>query len=301
MPLIKNGEILRLIELFNQRGVKLHHACQLKDFKAYIQLGGVPSRNLMESSKSSFTKFDTDEIDQKNVVWTKVFANLSDFGRNFARLGGEEFKAVPNPYGPIQLLFAPEALNESTDVAICLRSAGANDFHREKESLGSVDDVIRIFAYEEYSDDWKKPLVKFRPALIKEFDFEKATSPEVSCTIPDEVISFKYLSGMIVDPYVGREHSLINIVKTITEENKFHISPTKRSYVPDRFNIFTEINTLFQNEISELESIVKREETSDELKSWLNRVIENGSDYNFRRYAKYLIEGTISELDQKAA
>ena len=80
MPLIKKDDIPALVDLFTKRNVTIHHACQLQDLKTYIQLAGIPSRNLLEASGGAYTPFDTDATDKKNEVWTKVFGNLSDFG-----------------------------------------------------------------------------------------------------------------------------------------------------------------------------------------------------------------------------
>ncbi len=85
MSLIQNSEIVSLIDLFNRREAKIYHACQYRDFKTYLELGGVPSRNLMESSGLPYTSFDTDDEDKTNEVWAKVFGNLSDFGFAFAK------------------------------------------------------------------------------------------------------------------------------------------------------------------------------------------------------------------------
>ena len=68
-----------------------------------------------------FTAFQSDADDRAHRVWDKVFFNLGDFGRPFA--WGR--RAIPNVYGPITLQFAPGALSEATDVAICLRSASS--------------------------------------------------------------------------------------------------------------------------------------------------------------------------------
>ena len=47
-------------------------------------MGGIPSRNLMQKSGEPYTPFDTDEADQTNSVWNKVFGNFMDSGNFFA-------------------------------------------------------------------------------------------------------------------------------------------------------------------------------------------------------------------------
>ena len=191
MPTITGNEINILIDIFNERGVRFYHACQYKDFKTYLRLGGVPSRNLMENSGLDYTHFDTDDVDQDNSVWDKVFGNLSDFGLGFAMFNHSEHTApLPNPYGPILLVFKPEVFLSAYDVAICLRSAGANRFNRENEAL-LVEQVNKIFRYENvneaiYPSD--RSSIKWKDALQEAFGIRGASSPEVSCIVNNEVL-----------------------------------------------------------------------------------------------------------------
>ena len=111
--MFKGNDIEQLVKLFNERGIVLYHACQLADLESYLYLGGIPSRALLESSGSNFTKFASDEVDKKNGVWDKVFLNLSDFGVNFAspkNSNASPPKCFPNLYGPVLLIVKPEAL-----------------------------------------------------------------------------------------------------------------------------------------------------------------------------------------------
>jgi hypothetical protein len=139
--MIRGQAIRELVGLLERRGAALWHACQYRDYQSYLELGGIPSRAILERSGKYFTSFETDLTDHTNGVWDKVFVNLSDFGRSFAAGG----KAVPNPYGPIVLRISPQSLHEAADVAICLRSAGGRRFNRESESLKTVSDVDCLF------------------------------------------------------------------------------------------------------------------------------------------------------------
>lgn len=87
MAIVDKQEIEKIITSLEARDAKLYHACQLEDFKSYLALGGVPSRNKLLGSGLKFTEFDTDTIDKQNKVWDKVFGNFSDFGQVFARAG----------------------------------------------------------------------------------------------------------------------------------------------------------------------------------------------------------------------
>jgi len=132
-------QIKAYVDLLNRRQVRLYHACQFEDYCSYLDIGGIPSRKKMEESGKVFTAFATDLTDQERGVWDKVFVNLADFGDGFAC--GRQ--AIPNPYGPILLVISPDGLAQAQDVAICLRSAGANGYDREKEALKSLDPTFR--------------------------------------------------------------------------------------------------------------------------------------------------------------
>ena len=185
----------------------LYHACQLIDFESYLHLGGIPSRALLESKQVKFTEFQTDATDRKNSVWDKVFVNLADFGESFAR--GD--KSVPNPYGPILFQILPSALLEASDVAICLRSAGAQGFNREEEALRTVEEIDRLFLHpSNVHPPFKKHLIKFGDKLEEEFEDPNAQTPEISCTVSGGVLPIQKVRFVRVDPYTVSGQSLRN-------------------------------------------------------------------------------------------
>src|SRR5688572_21785029 len=134
-------QLSEVVGLLERRGVSLWHASQLVDLESYAEIGGIPSRSLLEQAGLPFTGFATDAKDRSGGLWPKVFANLSDFGWAFAHGAA----AIPNPYGPIAFQIRPTALLRASDAAFCLRSAGAPGFHRDGESLRTLDDLDRVF------------------------------------------------------------------------------------------------------------------------------------------------------------
>ena len=158
--MFSGSQLEELVERLRTRHVSLYHACQYQDFISYLKLGGVPSRQRLQQAGLSTTSFTTDRVDRENGVWNKVFVNLQDFGQTFAR----GHVATPNPYGPLLLRLHPSALLEADDVAICLRSAGARGFNRERESLKTVTDVDRLF-WKSLGEDRGLALLKFKEAL----------------------------------------------------------------------------------------------------------------------------------------
>jgi hypothetical protein len=305
MSVIPDTEIAELVNLFNRRGVMFYHACQYKDFKTYIRLGGVPSRNLMESSELPYTVFEKDGVDKTNEIWDKVFGNLSDFGFSFAKGKRNENTApTPNPYGPILLIFKPEVFYEAIDVAICLRSAGGRDFNRDAESLSSVDEIDRVFRYsiEEAPNDYAKADIKFSVDLREEFNDSQAMSPEVSCTVEDERISFgPFLDRIIVDAYIISGQSLTEKVKNLKQANSLTGVVWERRYSEGRREIKQELADLLLEKIVTVDEIVQSEQTSQDLKDWASRVIRGKMRWQYDRFIQYLRVGTILELNDEAS
>ena len=141
-------------------------------------------------------------------MWDKVFVNLSDFGSSFARGA----KGVPNPYGPILFQLRPAALLEASDVAVCLWSAGATGFNRQREALNTPEEVDRLFLHPRNSGT---PKIKYRDRLAEEFGRQKTKTqdPEISCTVPDGVLSTQHVSFIRVDPYIINNQKLLYWVK----------------------------------------------------------------------------------------
>ncbi len=301
MPTIQGAEIEGLITLFNDRGVKFYHACQFKDFKTYIELGGVPSRNLMEEEDLPHTPFDTDDTDRNNAVWNKVFGNLSDFGFGFAQGHRNENTApTPNPYGPVLLVFNPEVFREATDVAICLRSAGGRDFNRENEALATAEIVNQIFEHEDITqapNDYAKAYIKFSNALRERFGDPHAMTPEVSCIVPNERLSFEHLCGIKVDQYTINGQNLIEQIRQLKIENNLNGWITLRRYNEGRMEIKQELANLLLPNIVTIPAIINDGNNSENLRDWATRIQRGRITWQYDRFARYLRTGTLLELD----
>lgn len=299
MPTIKGTEIENLIALFNKRGVKFYHACQYKDFKTYLNLGGLPSRNAMENLP--YTLFDTDKADRVNCVWNMVFGNLQDSGSSFAKGRRNPNTApTPNPYGPILLIFNPEIFREAADIAICLRSAGEKKFNRDNEALPNAETVNRIFKHEKISDaPNEKSYIAFKDVLIERFSDNNAKTPEVSCAVQNEILSFNQLLKIIVDPYIINNQSLTTKVTSLENQYGLNGVVEERSYKwgEKRFEMKQELANLLLQEDVTIPQIIKKEELSEDLRDWATR-IQGSSNMTFfyNRFRKYLKIGTILEL-----
>ena len=288
--MITEDNIAKVVELFKARQVNLYHACQLQDFEAYLNIGGIPSRNRLENSKKEFTAFTTDEVDRENGVWDKVFVNLADFGRTFANGGG----ATPNTYGPILLIINPVALTEAKDVSITLRSAGARDFNRAKESLSSIEEIDRLFVNPVGSSSLGITFVKFKEALQKDFNFPLASNPEINCSFSEEFLSLNYVQSVVVDPYNFDGDLLLNLVAGLMKFQDFH-RDLRRRYCKcyPRVALYNEILGVLIEGVPSFLQMLASDKTSEDMKNWITQMQGFNLEYQFSRFATYLREGTI--------
>lgn len=293
--MFQGEDIKRLIELLQRRKVLLYHACQLKDLKSYFQVGGIPSRALLESRGLDFTAFTTDQQDQANSVWDKVFGNLSDFGSGFSN----GYPGVPTVYGPILLLLQPEALLEAADVAICLHSAGRQGFDRNKESLKLIEDVERLFKFSlaEAEGEQKLSYLKERKELQAEFSRDHASAPEFSCTVDSGMLSMRHVNLARIDSYSIQNAPLKNYVQRLQQGSNVKFPIYVRN---DRISYRNELleKLICSEEIPSLSTICADPSTSSQLKDWAQKVIKRGSylDHQFKQFARYLLTGTIQPL-----
>ncbi|MYB95632.1 hypothetical protein F4054_02815 [Candidatus Poribacteria bacterium] len=287
--MITGNSIQSLVDLFAERQVFLYHACQLIDFQSYLRLGGIPSQALLETRKLPFTPFETDTIDRENNVWNKVFVNLSDFGGFFARGA----KNVPNPYGPVLFKIRPSALLQASDVAICLWSAGAKGFNREHEALNALEEVENLFSYPSNVGPPQSTYVKYREQLIKEFGRPKAQAPEISCTVPDDVLSIQHVNFVGVDPYIINNRKLLDWVNEIKQRESAQFLIRERSHFPDRSrnSFYNQIADRIGEKIPSLHTLAQDNTCSQSLREWAEQIFH--LEWQFTRYATYLRDGTL--------
>ena len=292
--MISGNEIQSLVNLLLERDVSLYHACQLIDFDSYLALGGIPSRALLENRELPFTPFETDTNDKENGVWDKVFGNLTEFGDIFA--SGKFWP--PTVYGPIQLQINPSALLDASDVAICIRSAGGEGFNRESEAL-TIDEIDRTFYYPRNSSFPRSTYVKSTDSLAKEFRKTKPQSPEISCSVSNQVLSAEYIIVAWVDPYVLNGQRLLdrvsNVVKNRGEFN-FHIR-SRDCKEKSRIHLYNEIAECIREEIPSLYDLAQDSLLSSTLREYAQQVLRNSeAERQFNRYVKYLQHGTLRPM-----
>lgn len=284
MAITDRQEIDKIIASLNARDAKLYHACQLEDFRSYVKLGGVPSRNKLLGSGLKFTEFDTDNIDRQNNVWDKVFGNFSDFGQGFAKPGSE---SQPNPYGPIQIVFTPDALRHATDLSITLRSAGARDFDRDNECLNGYQDFEKIFQHIDAGQaqgQSQKKNIAFARELDIRFNKNNCTSPEFNCAISNELLPFTDAIYLIVDACIYKGRELIEEVQGLTPKRAL-----KRTYYcPEKESIIKELSTLSADYDCTKTKLLAGNFASRSLEAWVG----NRKEFHYDRFIRYLTLGT---------
>jgi hypothetical protein len=312
MALLTGAELENVIQQLERRGVHCYHACQLKDFRTYLSIGGIPSRALMEASGLGFTPFQTDETDRRTGSWQKVFLNLSDFGLAFARLEWKrkETAPMPNTYGPILLVSRAAVLRQATDVAICLRSAGAKGFSRETESLSSASEVERIFKNEFTPDGgYANAYIKYSDELKQEFqDRIPANDPhwpklnlELSCTTEPGFASFGQLDHIVVDEYQSNGLRLHGVVKRLASETiKRPLVWSRRYKDTSRVAILSDVWTAVEQGVCSLPAFAAMPGISEPSKEWAARLSAGKLGWQFERFATYLRNGTMPQLREAA-
>ena len=285
MPLINQNSLSQVVAELRRRNVKLCHACQLRDLKSYLQIGGVPSRNILASKNLPYTPFDTDIGDQQKGTWKLIFFNLSDFGYWFAQGKNN----IPNPYGPILLCFDPKVLENANDISITLWSAGASDFDRELNGI-AAEDVPRLFI------DSDSPYVQFQDKLRCEFDNKKAESPEMNCSFNNELAVVDYLAYIRVDPYRTDTYYLPDVVREIVEQYSLSCRVFGRDCLDchtSRYRILWDAITRSASSGGDVLAAIGHDPL---MSAWADRVRSQSTlSFQFGRYAKYLLDGTVSE------
>lgn len=275
----------QLIEILNSRNIKIYHACQLSDFKSYLKLDGVPSRQLLSQSRLPFTAFDTDGVDSKNDVWDKVFGNFSDFGYGFYHNNfGEKTAPTPNPYGPILLVFKPNVLQICQDISITLRSAGAGDFNRKNESISELADISKLFYFEniDFSDsDFKKSRIASESLLNERFNVRFAKNPELNCKTNNGIFPWFFLDFIICDPLQLDNINLKEIVEILVQNYSLKTKVFERSRaINDRVEMINEIVSFcIKVQFSLDTKSLRKSLVSNDLKKYLDLLDSGKMDF----------------------
>jgi len=284
LDMFSKAQLNDVMELLSLRQVHFYHACQLQDFRSYLESGGICSRQTLETNGLHVTEFDTDSSDKSKGLWNLVFGNFNDFSSTFH--WGQ--RAVPNPYGPILIKIDCKALIDALDFAVTLRSAGATDFSRTKESLSTLDDLEKIF----YNPvDHEKPYqVKFAAALRAAFPGAKVSSLEWSMAFPNGILPIEHFVEILVDPIMYQGVSLVDEVKRLSAGyDKILEELVVRKQCRDNFPKLIDAVGSGVTSLNQLRS-------NPDLHDWAESVSQ--LEYQFKRYSIYTQLGTLKVLGQ---
>ncbi|HEX7672556.1 MAG TPA: hypothetical protein VF412_00225 [Bdellovibrio sp.] len=290
--MISGNEINLTVAELNRRNCLLYHAAHLKDFISYLKLGGIPSRELMENKAAKFTQFNSDAQDKADLVFDKVFVNLSDFGSTFNNGG----RATPLIYGPILMAIDPSALLLATDVAVCLRSAGTPGYNRQNESLTTSLEFIRLF--KDSTGKWIKNSADLKT------EFPRLTvggQPEISCSISAQLIPFSYVKFIVVDPI---SISGVDLPKVVTQIISKQGLPTRvcRRFCSSRMSVhdYQEIYDIAQKRLIGFQDIAHNA-TSGTIQAWaqaMRAADSTGKSWKrFKTFQNYFNEGTADFIN----
>jgi len=307
MPVIQRQEITQLTNRLIEKGLVVYHSCQLVDFKSYINLGGIPSRNLLNQRGQNYTAFETDENDEDNDVWDKVFFNLTDYGNYFAiyKMDNPNTASIPNIYGPISIQILPQSIEIADDMCLSLISAGREGFNREANGI-AANQIDDIFVCIDCEKPYEERYITRTNELRERFNIDEpgALNPEINLTTENELISFENnVVAITVDSLNVNERTLQQSVQDVVNESDYQIPILNRRYHYYEGESRKLIKQTIINEIhngrSTVAQITEALQANDYSREWIMRIHNGGLEYNLRRYLNYLEEGTVAELNRE--
>lgn len=169
--------------------------------------GGVISRQRLFAVDENYTAFYTDREDARIGVLNRVFGNVYDFGAIFSRAP----YAVPNIYGPIQIVFKTPVWSSLSDIVITPESV-ANLRASWRKARLSEGDLEKLLA----GDDYGSP-------VASAFHYS-----EVSCE--QDIVSFEHVEKIVVEPIEIGDESLFSLVTRELENASQSVPVTIRNY-----------------------------------------------------------------------
>jgi hypothetical protein len=290
--MITGTEITLTVAELKRRKCLVYHAAHLKDFVSYLNLGGIPSRELMENQNADFTSFYSDSQDRADGVFDKVFVNLSDFGNTF-NSGG---RATPLIYGPILMAIDPSALLLSNDIAICLRAAGTPGYNRQSESLNTSAEFANLF--KNSTGKWIKSSSELKIAFPH---LTVGGQPEISCSFANQIIPFNNVKFVVVDPISVLNLDLHKAVGRILAAQQCQIKVYRRLCSSKMMESdYQEIYSIAQQRLTGFNDIAHNT-TSATIRTWANTMYTNDTNgklwSRFKTFQSYYKEGTADFIN----
>ena len=124
----------------------------------------------------------------------------------------------------------------------------------------------------------------------------KTQDPEISCTVPNGVLSIQHVSFIGVDPYVVNNRKLLDWVNIIKQKYPVQFRIRERSHFPEqaRSSFYNEIAEQIGEQIPTLQALARNNAYSRSLRDWAEQIFH--LEWQFQRYAKYLRDGTLKPM-----
>ena len=277
-----------LVDLFNQRGVMLYHACQLSHFEAYLRAGGLaPDAHLQQAAIGGVAEVHGDG--KRAVPGSRsICFRLTDPGAGFAR----DLNNLPPIEGPIVFQLKPAALEHAAEIAICLKQRDAPGFDPDRDTLGSPGEVEHLFKYTREAPLPEKSFLKSPAEIRAAFNREDAVGPHIYCMPAAGIVPISQVASVWVDNYLIAKRQLRDWVHEtqVHFDQRFSI---QRRYSP------ADIGGLLANEIaaSLLAGVPTLAEVartgSPALRKWAQALAEKGLEQEFQAFAHSFREETL--------
>lgn len=244
---------------------RLYHAVQLRDLRSYVQTGRILSRSeLFARGAEFYTPFDSDYHDIAEHCEHDVFGNLVD-----QAVASKNGKWIPNIYGPITFVFEVPAVRNGNNREIVVRRGG-------------------IFSGD---SEGKRPL---SPAEVSEMLRERGGSREFQ--LVEGTLLLKDLLYVLVAPVVIDGRALVDL--TTQALQPIAAARGNRVAVIERDDLSQAWRERYRDLIT-WSADARRHGGSaaflpQGLDEWYQALNGNTKERNLRRFATYLLHGTIS-------
>ncbi len=273
------------IQLLERRQASLWHACQLIDLAAYLQLGGIGSRAMLERNELTFTPMASDGSDRRQGVWDRVFCSLEDIGHGFA--SGSSM--TPNAFGPIVLQLAPSVLADATEATFSIGAA--------TDGLSDPAALDGLFQYDADAGFPRSTWAAFGERLRDALPAAEAKSVEVLVSPRRDVLHLRHVVAVWVDPVTLGETQLIDMVAGLSESAGVPLRIRRRTLLSaGRADVWHEIVRLVEPGERPLIQLMNRADTSAAFRQWARDLHASRLDWLWDRFARYLREGTLRYL-----
>ncbi|MBF0451989.1 MAG: hypothetical protein HQK75_14890 [Candidatus Magnetomorum sp.] len=248
------------VDLLTQRDTSLFMACQLIDLYAFLSMGGIATKAVLNTANVPFSKYDTDTIQKANGFWDAHVLHLADYGAQFYR----NAQKLPNPNGPVLFHIKPDILRTAEFVNMTHTSVRSERF--EQAHLQPITDKDLNDCYQNAAETSFPEKTLLKKALLENSGTGQMV-PEIICRFDQGLIPFSYVSLVSVDHYIINNCQF----QSLADEMKVragHTFPLMRRYCPSSIAIHlsVEIGRMLINGPLTINDIIHSED--DRLQAW---------------------------------